>query len=121
VTACHETQTGTRVGSVLLVGNPNVGKSTLFNGLTGARQTVMNAPGTTVELHVGTWRDVDASVTDLPGTYSLVARTPDEQVVSDALRSAPDAVAVVLLDATALSRSLYLLAQVGRTARSWRC
>ena len=113
MTACNETLTGTRVGSVLLVGNPNVGKSTLFNGLTGARQTVMNAPGTTVELHVGTWRDADASVTDLPGTYSLVARTPDEQVVSDALRSAPDAVAVVLLDATALSRSLYLLAQVG--------
>ncbi len=113
MTACHETPTGTRVGSVLLVGNPNVGKSTLFNGLTGARQTVMNAPGTTVELHVGTWRDADASVTDLPGAYSLVARTPDERVVADALRSAPDAVAVVLLDATALSRSLYLLAQVG--------
>lgn len=113
---CHDTAPGTTpagVASVLLVGNPNVGKSTLFNALTGARQSVMNAPGTTVELHVGTWRREGLGVVDLPGTYSLVARTPDERAVVDALAEAPTAVPVVVLDATAMSRSLYLLAQVG--------
>ena len=110
---------------ILLIGNPNVGKSTLFNAMTGARQRVMNAPGTTVELSEGTWRAGGGAVTvtDLPGTYSLIARSPDEQVVADAVLTAPDlardraAVAVVLLDATALARSLYLLAQVARSGR----
>lgn len=99
--------------SVALVGNPNVGKSTLFNALTGARQSVMNAPGTTVELHVGTWRDAGLQVVDLPGTYSLVPRTPDEEVVRDTLDARPGTPALVVVDATALSRSLYLLAQTG--------
>ncbi len=110
---------------ILLIGNPNVGKSTLFNAMTGARQRVMNAPGTTVELSEGTWRAGGGAVTvtDLPGTYSLIARSPDERVVADAVLAAPDlardraAVAVVLLDATALARSLYLLAQVARSGR----
>lgn len=113
---CHETGGGAlpaEATGVLLVGNPNVGKSTLFNALTGARQSVMNAPGTTVELHVGTWRATDLAVVDLPGTYSLVPRTPDEVVVRETLSARPDAVALVVLDATALSRSLYLLAQAG--------
>ncbi len=118
MTACHDTGSLPApapggigaAGGVLLVGNPNVGKSTLFNRLTGARQTVMNAPGTTVELRVGTWR---GPLVDLPGTYSLVPRSPDEQVVADALAAEPGATAVVVLDATALSRSLYLLAQAG--------
>jgi len=80
---------------VLLVGAPNVGKSTLFNALTGARQRTMNAPGTTVELFTGTWRSPDISdagasaeraIVDLPGTYSLLARSVDEQVTADAVR-----------------------------------
>ncbi|QTE27890.1 ferrous iron transporter B [Pengzhenrongella sicca] len=124
---------------VLLVGAPNVGKSTLFNALTGARQRTMNAPGTTVELFAGTWRTTDPkhptpaverAIVDLPGTYSLVARSVDEQVTADAVRELGDAaagaaatagspdrrgVAVVVLDATALTRSLYLLAQVAET------
>jgi len=111
---CHDTAGGTLpadVRAVLLVGNPNVGKSTLFNTLTGARQSVMNAPGTTVELHLGTWRGADLAIVDLPGTYSLVPRTPDEEVVRDTLASRQDAAVLVVLDATALSRSLYLLAQ----------
>ena len=112
--------TATRGRRVLLVGNPNVGKSTLFNGLTRARQRVMNAPGTTVELQTGSWRTAAGAfdVVDLPGTYSLVARSPDEAVVADALAGAgPDDVVVVVLDATALARSLYLLAQVARDGR----
>lgn len=115
MTTCHDAPApapATTGGAVLLVGNPNVGKSTLFNTLTGARQRVMNAPGTTVELQLGTWRRAGRSVVDLPGTYSLVARTPDEQAAADAVTDA-DGIAVVLLDAAALPRSLYLLAQVG--------
>lgn len=113
---CHQGGPGelpADVSAVLLVGNPNVGKSTLFNTLTGSRQSVMNAPGTTVELHTGTWRKAGMAVVDLPGTYSLVPRSPDEQVVRETLDARPDAAVLVVLDAAALSRSLYLLAQTG--------
>lgn len=127
---------GTDPGSpalrVLLVGGPNVGKSTLFNGLTGARQRTTNAPGTTVELATGSWRTVASGdregtervVVDLPGTYSLLARSADEQVSADAVRglaltsgevTGQRGAAIVVLDATALTRSLYLLAQVAET------
>ena len=111
---------------VLLVGAPNVGKSTLFNALTGARERTTNAPGTTVEVATGTWRNGRAAgraVVDLPGTYSLLALSADEQVTADAVRDLAQpcdaatgpGVAVVVLDATALARSLYLLAQVAET------
>uniref|UniRef100_UPI0025BDD38D ferrous iron transporter B n=1 Tax=Demequina sp. TaxID=2050685 RepID=UPI0025BDD38D len=108
-----------RTASILLVGNPNVGKSTLFNALTKARQRVVNAPGTTVALATGTWRidGEDLALVDLPGTYSLIARSPDEQVAADAVNDAEHDVAVVVLDATALSRSLYLLGQVAAAGR----
>jgi ferrous iron transport protein B len=108
-----------RTASILLVGNPNVGKSTLFNSLTRARQRVVNAPGTTVALASGIWRvnGDDLSLVDLPGTYSLIARSPDEQVAADAVNDPDHDVAVVVLDATALSRSLYLLGQVAAAGR----
>src|ERR1035437_6830591 len=108
---------------VLLVGGPNVGKSTLFNALTGARQHTTNAPGTTVELATGTWRTAgqrtadpatERVIVDLPGSYSLLARSSDEQVTAAAVRELAGGV-VVVLDATALTRSLYLLAQVAET------
>lgn len=114
--------------TILLVGNPNVGKSTAFNLLTGARQAVVNAPGTTVEVAVGRWARTRSRVVDMPGTYSLVAQSPDEQVVVDTLAGSTGSftdpangrsvdLVVCILDATALTRSLYLLAQVARTGR----
>jgi ferrous iron transport protein B len=114
--------------TILLVGNPNVGKSTIFNIVTGARQRVVNAPGTTVEVMAGRWGAVGARVLDLPGTYSLIANSRDEQVVVDTVAGAPGSftdpvrgrsadLILVVLDATALTRSLYLLGQVARTGR----
>lgn len=114
--------------TVLLVGNPNVGKSTIFNALTGARQAVVNAPGTTVEVMQGRWSALGVRLLDLPGTYSLIANSPDEQVVVDTLAGVPGSLTdpaqgrgvdlvLVVLDATAMSRSLYLLGQVARTGR----
>ncbi|MCC6830907.1 MAG: ferrous iron transporter B [Thermoleophilia bacterium] len=109
---------------VLLVGEPNVGKSTLFNTLTGARQRIVNAPGTTVELTSGLWRDTAGApgrdLVDLPGTHSLLARSLDERVTADAVRAmaeadSGDGAVVVVADATLLERSLYLVAQVAET------
>ncbi|WP_246462348.1 ferrous iron transporter B [Trueperella pecoris] len=115
--------------SIALVGNPNVGKSTLFNGVTGSRQAVVNAPGTTVEVKAGTWKSLGVRILDLPGTYSLVPNSPDEKVVSDTLAgtyfgadtiaslSGTENVDLVLavLDGGALTRSLYLVAQLAQT------
>jgi ferrous iron transport protein B len=103
---------------VLLAGNPNSGKTTLFNALTGARAKVGNYPGVTVER-----RHAHASlgggeieVVDLPGTYSLSASSPEEQVAIDALLGGENAQAVVVVtDATALARGLYLALQVVET------
>lgn len=113
------------VKRVVFVGNPNVGKSSMFNALLGARTRTMNAPGTTVSITCGqyhyekpktagnaqNWQFVDT-----PGTYSLAPMSPDEQVAVNALTGmsgmpVPD-LAVVVLDTTALSRSLYLLSMV---------
>jgi ferrous iron transport protein B len=108
-----------RTLTVALVGNPNTGKSTLFNGLTGLRQHVGNYPGVTVEMKDGTARlgEVEFKVIDLPGTYSLAPRSPDEMVSVDLLlghvrgESRPDVI-VSIVDASNLERHLYLTTQL---------
>jgi ferrous iron transport protein B len=105
---------------VALAGNPNSGKTTIFNALTGLRQKVANYPGVTVEKKTGRCRLEDGTkinIIDLPGTYSLISRSPDEIVAMEVLRGlrkgtpAPDAV-IVVVDASNLQRNLYLVSQM---------
>ena len=101
---------------VALAGNPNCGKTSLFNALTGARQHVANYPGVTVERRTGRC-EIDqfaVNVIDLPGTYSLSSFSPDERVAQDELTDAPDVV-VVVADSTQLERNRVLLAQIMQT------
>ncbi len=118
-------QSPTGTLTVALAGNPNSGKTTIFNALTGLRQKVANYPGVTVEKKTGRcklnatstdggrWIDI----VDLPGTYSLISRSPDEHVAMEVLRGlrpdtpAPDVV-VVVIDASNLQRNLYLVSQL---------
>ena len=110
---------------VALVGNPNCGKTALFNLLTGARQKVANYAGVTVERKVGTTRLANGqsvSVIDLPGTYSLSPATPDEQVTLEVIEGrrrgedAPDAI-VAVVDATNLRMNLRLVLELKRFGR----
>ncbi|MGE3274915.1 MAG: ferrous iron transport protein B [Vicinamibacterales bacterium] len=119
---------GRRAPLVLVAGNPNAGKSTLFNALTGANAKVGNYPGVTIDRKSATLVVPDGrrvELVDLPGTYSLSARSAEEQIAVDAMlgRAAmdatgtarqPDAI-VVVADATALGRGLYLLLEVLET------
>src|SRR5919106_2344875 len=105
--------------TVALVGNPNAGKSTLFNALSGLRQHVGNYPGVTVEMTKGRFAHAGAEfeLIDLPGTYSLAPRSPDEMVAVDLLlgrrpeEPRPDVV-LSIVDATNLDRHLYLTSQL---------
>src|SRR5215210_4092347 len=105
--------------TVALVGNPNTGKSTLFNALSGLRQHVGNYPGVTVEMKKGrlTVGELSLDLIDLPGTYSLAARSPDEMVAVDLLlgrrpeEPRPDVI-ISVVDASNLDRHLYLTSQL---------
>src|SRR5665213_4051418 len=122
---CHtldSSPTSTTAGTltVALAGNPNSGKTTLFNALTGLRQKVANYPGVTVEKKTGRCKLPDgqwSDIIDLPGTYSLISRSPDEQVAMEVLRGlrkdtkTPDVV-IVVVDASNLQRNLYLVSQL---------
>src|SRR3954453_16757226 len=120
--------------TVALAGNPNSGKTTIFNALTGLRQKVANYPGATVEKRTGRCRLPDgrkAEARDLPGTQSLlrlpgtdspISRSPDEQLRMEVLRGlrkdtpAPDVV-IVVVDASNLQRNLYLVSQLVELGR----
>ncbi len=105
--------------TIALAGNPNAGKTTLFNSLTGLSQKVANYPGVTIERKDGQWKlgAETARLIDLPGLYSLDATSLDEQIASDVLLgkvagvSKPDVV-VAVVDATNLERNLYLVTQL---------
>ncbi len=106
---------------VVLTGNPNCGKTTLFNSFTGLRAKVGNYPGVTVERKEGRLRglppDLKVNVLDLPGTYSLSAQSPDEAISRDVLwqrrpEVAPPNLVVLVLDASNLERNLYYAIQV---------
>jgi len=99
---------------VALAGNPNTGKSTVFNALTGLRQHTGNWPGKTVSRAEGTFKHAGKSikVVDLPGTYSLQAASADEEVARDFLLFGQPDVTVVVIDATRLERNLNLALQV---------
>ncbi len=99
---------------VALAGNPNTGKSTVFNALTGLRQHTGNWPGKTVTRAEGTFKQGDKIIklVDLPGTYSLQAASADEEVARDFLLFGQPDVTVVVLDATRLERNLNLALQV---------
>ena len=104
---------------VALIGNPNTGKSSLFNALCGMNARVGNYPGVTVEQKVGRLSGATAliDVIDLPGTYSLAARSADEAVAVNVLtgdlpQQARPEVAIVILDASNVERNLYLFSQI---------
>ncbi|HTY01050.1 MAG TPA: ferrous iron transport protein B [Bacteroidota bacterium] len=105
---------------VAFIGNPNSGKTTLFNALTGLRQKVANYPGVTVEKKEGRLLLPDGPpvlLIDLPGTYSLTANSPDEQIAVDVLlgrtdHTPPPQLVVCVVDACNLERSLYLVSQL---------
>jgi ferrous iron transport protein B len=103
-----------RVIHVALVGNPNVGKSTIFNILTNSNQNVGNYPGVTVEKKECTkkYRDYVIKFVDLPGTYSLSAYSEDEKVARDFLLEEKPDVVINVIDASNLERNLYLFTQV---------
>jgi len=96
--------------AICLAGNPNSGKTTVFNQLTGAKQKVGNWPGVTVEKKEGefVYQSKRIKVIDLPGTYSLSAYSLDERIARDFLVKERPAVTVVIVDATNLERNLYL-------------
>jgi ferrous iron transport protein B len=109
---------GTLPATVALLGNPNTGKTTLFNALAGMRQRVGNYPGVTVETKKGRmhWQDQALDLVDLPGTYSLAARSPDEMLAVDLILGQQQGeprpeVILVIVDASNLERNLYLATQ----------
>lgn len=118
-TVVNDSAKQTQTISVMLIGNPNTGKTTLFNALTGLRHQVGNYPGVTVETKTGHARrdGVHLIITDVPGTYSLAPRSVDEMLTIDLLLGAraetarPDVI-VCIVDASNIERNLYLATQV---------
>lgn len=100
--------------TIALAGNPNVGKSTVFNALTGMRQHTGNWPGKTVDNAVGhmKYKDTIFEFTDLPGAYSLSSQSPDEAVTGEYIRSKKSDIVLIVADATCLQRNLLLIKEI---------
>lgn len=100
------------IRKIALLGQPNSGKSTVFNALTGMHQHVGNWPGKTVEKKEGTftYNDIEYQVADLPGSYSLSANSDEEIVTRDYIASGEADLVCILADASQLERSLFMLA-----------
>ena len=100
--------------TLALAGNPNAGKTSIFNALTGSNQHVGNWPGKTVSKMEGTFRrrDIVGRVVDLPGTYSLSAFSPEEVIARDYLLTREADAVLNVVDATNLERNLYLTSQL---------
>ena len=98
--------------TIALLGQPNSGKSTVFNGLTGAHQHVGNWPGKTVERKEGnfSWQGENYHIIDLPGSYSLSAGSDEERITADFIRSGAADLVAILVDSSQLERSLYMYA-----------
>jgi ferrous iron transport protein B len=116
---CHDSAGSTTIQkpgqlTIALAGQPNVGKSTVFNMLTGLNQHVGNWPGKTIEQKVGTYRHdgIIINLVDLPGTYSLTANSEEERIARDYLIHERPDVVVAIVNAAALERSLYLVAEL---------
>ena len=105
--------TATRL-HMALAGQPNVGKSTVFNLLTGLNQHVGNWPGKTIDQKIGLYQrgDITIDLVDLPGTYSLTANSPEELIAREYLLNQRPDVIVAVVDASILERSLYLVAEL---------
>ena len=104
----------TKMIRVALAGNPNCGKSTIFNALTGSHQHVGNWPGKTVEKKAGTCKvgSITLEVVDLPGTYSLTAYSIEEIIARDYIINNKPDVVISVVDATNIERNLYLTIQI---------
>jgi small GTP-binding protein len=100
--------------TIALAGNPNSGKTTVFNNLTGARQHVGNWPGVTVEKKEGScnYQEYHIKVVDLPGVYSLTAYSPDEVIARNFIVDEKPGAVVDIVDASNLERNLYLAVQI---------
>lgn len=103
-----------RLIKVALAGNPNSGKSTVFNALTGSRQHVGNWPGKTVEHKFGNFshNGFNIEVTDLPGAYSLTAFSEEESIARDFILEGRADIVVAVVDASNVERNLYLVTQI---------
>ena len=99
---------------ILLMGHPNVGKSAVFNRMTGANITESNYPGTTVDYTVGytVIDDQEYEIIDVPGTFSTEPKDEAEQVALDIMNNNPDATVISVLDATKIERGLYLAFEI---------